>query len=269
MTGRVTFVGAGPGDPDLITVRGLRAIEKADVILYDALVDRRLLRGAKAHLVYVGKRCGKHAVPQEQTSLLLADLAQADQHVVRLKGGDPAVLARLGEEALELRRRGIPFEIVPGVSSALAVPAFAGIPLTHRGLAEGFVVTTAHRQEEGDELIIPPYHPRQTLVLLMALSTASRWQPLLRERGYPGDLPLALISMGSTPAQRVVDTTVDGVLEALAASGITPPGLAVVGRVVALRSMLSWFCEGDAKAPEPGFMSHVDEPLKVAASRGR
>jgi uroporphyrin-III C-methyltransferase len=235
----VRFVGAGPGDPELITVRGLRALHEADAVLYDSLVSPQLLEGLRAKLVYVGKRCGRHAMTQEQINQLLVDLAEAGEDVVRLKGGDPAVLGRVGEEILPLAERGIEFEIIPGVSSATAVPALAGIPVTHRDYADSFTVATAHRREESGRYSIPPYQPRNTLVLLMAGATVPAWTAQLLALGYPPDLPVAFVSAGCTPRERVAVTAVAQAEQAFEAAGLETPVLAVVGWVVALREALA------------------------------
>lgn len=239
--GKVTFVGAGPGAADLITLRGWRALQEADVVLHDSLVDGSLLDGLSAELMFVGKRCGKHGVPQERTTELLVEQARAGRRVVRLKGGDPGVLARLGEEALRLAELGIEFEVVPGVTSVTAVPLHAGIPLTHRGIADSFTVLTAHRKEEDGPLSIPPYGPSRTLVLLMPVRTAPRWTAQLLEEGYPPDLPVAFVTAGATDLQRVLVTDVGSAAEAAAGAALGSPTLAVVGRVVELRESLQWF----------------------------
>jgi uroporphyrinogen III methyltransferase/synthase len=247
--GRVVFVGAGPGDPELLTLRGWRALQAADVVCYDSLVDERILEDVRAERLYVGKRCGRHSMRQEQLTELLAELALAGRRVVRLKGGDPSVLGRVGEEALRLAELGIPFEIVPGVTSAVAAPAFAGIPVTHRGLADSFCVVSAHRRGDDLDLTIPPYHERTTLVLLMAAQTLDTWLPLLRLKGYPADLPVAFIVAATTSEQRVVTTTVARAAAAAHTAGLGSPTMAVVGRVVELRATLRWFAEaGDPPA---------------------
>jgi uroporphyrin-III C-methyltransferase len=237
-TGFVSFVGAGPGDPDLITLRGWRALQNAELVLHDSLVDRRLLADLAGRCVFVGKRCGRHSMTQEQINDLLVESALAGLRVVRLKGGDPAVLGRLGEEALALAERNIAFDIVPGVSSATAVPELAGIPVTHRGIADSFVVATAHRRSPEEGLSIPPYAPGTTLVLLMARANAEIWTDELRAAGYPDLLPVGLVSSGCTAGQRVVVTSVANAMRDLAASELATPVLAIVGRVVGLRSRL-------------------------------
>jgi uroporphyrin-III C-methyltransferase len=257
--GRVVLVGAGPGDPDLLTLRGWRALQQAEVVLYDSLVDTRLLEGLSAQLVFVGKRCDRHAMSQEQITELLVRLAREGRRVVRLKGGDPGVFGRVGEEALSLAEEGVPFEIVPGVSSATAVPLVAGIPVTHRGLADAFVVVTAHRRNGELELSIPDYHARTTLVLMMARNTVREWRQELLARGYPRELPVAFISAGCSDRERVVTTTVRKAEDELRLADLDTPVLAVVGWVVPLRRRL-----GAARAAE-------EESLRVchhqAASR--
>jgi uroporphyrin-III C-methyltransferase len=236
--GLVWFVGAGPGDPELMTLRGWRLLREADVVFHDALVNPAILRDLSAELVNVGKRCGRHSVPQEKTSELLVASAKAGRRVVRLKGGDPGVLGRVGEEALELTRHGIAFEIVPGVSSATSVPCSAGIPVTHRGLADSFVVVTAHRQCETGRYSIPDYAPQRTLILLMAGGTVADWRPRLLEQGYPPDLPVAVISAGWTPEQQVIETSVSDVAADMASASLPAPVMVVVGWVVTLRRHL-------------------------------
>jgi len=238
-SGYVWFVGAGPGGADLITVRGLRALEQADVVLYDSLADPELLEGIAGRRIFVGKRCDRHAMSQAAINALLVGLAGRGRRVVRLKGGDPTVLGRVGEEALALVEAGIAFEIVPGVTSVTAVSALAGIPLTHRPVADSFHVATAHRREGRLDLSIPPYRECTTLVLLMASRTVEAWQAQLLAAGYPASLPVALVSAGCTPRQRVEVTQVGRVAAVLAAAALPTPLLAVVGRVVDLHRQLA------------------------------
>lgn len=249
MNGYVVFVGAGPGDPELITLRGWRALREADVVLYDSLVDERLLRGLDAELVFVGKRSGCHCMPQEQISELLVQHALRGKYVVRLKGGDPTVLGRTGEEALRLVAAGIRFEIVPGVSSAVAAPAFAGIPITHRGLADSVCIVSAHRRDDENEFSIPAYSPRTTLVLLMAGRTAPSWLEQLLSRGYPAKLPVAFVTSATTPNQQVLVTTVGDAARDGVRLDPGSPAMAVIGHVVSLRDSLAWFGEDRAEAP--------------------
>jgi len=254
--GCVWFVGAGPGDPDLITVRGWRALQQADLVLFDSLIDGRMLEELSAECVYVGKRCGRHSMTQDEINALLVKSARAGRRVVRLKGGDPAVLGRVGEEALQLAERGLAFELVPGVTSATAVPMLAGIPVTHRGLADSFVVATAHRRSEEMSLSIPAFNAETTLVLLMARATADSWHAALVAGGYPSNLPVALVSAGSTPEQRVVITSVANALRDLNEAELPTPVLAVVGRVVELHDRL-----GETRSP-----GTAQAPAEIAAA---
>ena len=240
MTGHVVFVGAGPGDPELITLRGWRELKEAEVVLYDSLVDDRLLDGLDAELVPVGKRCGRHSVPQEKITEMLVHYAFKGKRVVRLKGGDPTVFGRTGEEALALAAAGISFEIVPGISSALAAPAFAGIPVTHRGIADSVCIVSAHRQDDRNDFSIPPYSPRRTLVLLMAARTATAWLEQLRSRGYPSTLPLAFVTAATTPQQTVHVTTIEEAMDSGVTAELRSPAMAVIGHVVTLRGSLAW-----------------------------
>lgn len=254
MTGKVVFVGAGPGDPDLITVKGLKVLQAADIIFYDSLVNQSLLKGLRARLMFVGKRYGRHSMSQDEINRLLVRQARKGKNLVRLKGGDCAVLGRLGEELLYLAERQIPFEIVPGVTSATAAPVFAGIPVTHRGLADSFVVATAHRGQDDLALSIPPYNPSTTVVLMMALATAQIWRENLLELGYPLDLPVAFICAGGTGSQKVLVTTVDKALREVKEAGLTTPVMAVVGRVVTLREKLHWYeAPADEQEEEAAF----------------
>ncbi len=257
MKASVHFVGAGPGAPDLITMRGWRALREADVVLYDSLVDSDLLDGLRGERIFVGKRCGRHALTQEEINELLLRLALDGRQIVRLKGGDPSVLGRVAEEALHLAAHGVTFEIVPGVSSATSVPSLVGIPLTHRGCADGFSVVSAHPRDGHEPRSIPPHHPRRTLVLLMAGATVREWTADLVRLGYPDDLPLAFISAACTPKQRVVVTTVACAADDFEAADLATPVLAVVGQVVLLRPLLA----GKPAEPE---LAHFTEPARTA-----
>jgi uroporphyrin-III C-methyltransferase len=241
MTGFVSFVGAGPGDPDLITVRGLRALQNADVVLYDNLVELSALEGIDAELIYVGKASGHHSLPQEEINVLLGEQALAGKRVVRFKGGDPSVFGRVGEEALHVASKGIPFEIIPGVTSSIAGPMYAGIPVTHRGIADNFVVVTAHRNLDESEFSIPEYNSKTTLVLMMARGTVELWREQLLEQGYPKHSPIALVTAATSSKQQVVVTTVDDVVKDAVFYNVGMPTLAVAGNVVTLREKLRWF----------------------------
>ncbi len=262
--GRVIFVGAGPGDADLITLRGYRALQDADVVLYDSLVAHRLLEGIGGALIYVGKRCGQHSMPQDKICELLVGYAQAGERVARLKGGDPAVFGRLGEELDACVRSGVSFELVPGVSSAIASPGFAGIPVTHRGVADSFVVVTAHRQQGGQPLSIPEFCPSTTVVLLMGKSTTATWQPLMLSRGYPRKLPLAFVARACTAQQRVVTGTLEDAVALSMNPKLRTPCTVVIGEVVSLRERLAWF-EGRDEETRGGSMKDTAAQEEVPA----
>jgi uroporphyrin-III C-methyltransferase len=239
--GSVALVGAGPGDPRLITVRGLHVLRRADVVVYDRLVDRRLLRQARrARLIFAGKATGDHALPQDEINALLVRHARRGRRVVRLKGGDPFVFGRGGEEAAALATAGVPYEIVPGVSSAVAVPAYAGIPLTHRGVAASFAVVTGHEACEGSRIDWARLATGvDTLVILMGVSALPRIAQALIEHGRPPSTPAAVVSSGATARQTTLVDRLDRI--AARATGVTPPAVVVIGEVVRLREQLAWF----------------------------
>ena len=244
-TGRVYLVGAGPGDPGLMTIAGLQRLKEADVVVYDRLVSEALLKEARANadLIFVGKAAGE-SHDQEAINRLLVEQAREAKCVVRLKGGDPFVFGRGGEEAEALRAAGIPFEVVPGVTSAVAVPAYAGIPVTHRGLASTFAVVTGHEDPEKPESSID--WPKlatavDTLVFLMGTKTLPEIVEKLIANGQAPDTPVAVIRWGTTPEQRTVAGTLRDIAVRVEEAGITPPAITVVGEVVRLRETLSWF----------------------------
>ncbi|MCS7222044.1 MAG: uroporphyrinogen-III C-methyltransferase [Anaerolineae bacterium] len=236
MKGKVYLVGAGPGDPGLITVRGITCLRRADVVVYDRLVPSELLNYAPDHAerIYAGKAAGSHTLKQEEINQLLIARARAGQCVVRLKGGDPFVFGRGGEEALALVEAGISFEVVPGVSSIVAVPAYAGIPLTHRGIASSLVVRTGHVANVTHSIA----HASTIIYLMGSKNLADIVAELLAE-GRAVDTPAALIQWGTTPRQRTVTGDLGTIVEL--GRDIEPPVLLVVGPVVRLRQYLNWF----------------------------
>jgi uroporphyrin-III C-methyltransferase len=253
----VVLAGAGPGDPGLLTVAARDAIRAADVLVVDRLVSQEVLaeRSSAARVVYVGKSPGDHAVPQEMIQELLAAQARAGKKVVRLKGGDPFVYGRGGEEALALRAAGVPFRIIPGVSSAVAVPAYAGIPVTHRGVARRFTVVSGSTAElcavpeegwrslaSGDE----------TLVMLMGFGNLAAAVDKLLAHGIDPQTPAAAIEQGTTSAQRVVRAPVAGLPGAVRDAGIGSPVVVVVGEVVRLGEEIAWFEASEAAATPLG-----------------
>jgi uroporphyrin-III C-methyltransferase len=249
--GKVYLVGAGPGDPDLITVKGLNLLRRADVVVYDRLAPPELLAYAppEAECIDAGKLPQKHRLSQEAINALLIDRAQRGLTVVRLKGGDPFVFGRGGEEALACFAAGVPFEVVPGVSSAIAVPAYAGMPVTQRNIVSAFTVFTGHEDPSNPASSID-YHALAaaarlgTLVLLMGVSHLGRIAERLMAEGISPDTPAACIEWGSTPRQRVVEATLAQIAERAQAEAIQTPALTVIGEVVRLRSMgLDWFSQ--------------------------
>ena len=239
--GLVSLVGAGPGDPELITVKGLRRLQTADAVVYDRLVSAELLELVPEHAeIYdVGKLPGAHKARQQEINELLVALGRRGLRVVRLKGGDPFVFGRGGEEALELARWGVPCEIVPGVSSAVAVPASAGIPVTHRGLAASFTVVTGHSEVNGEEQDWRTLAGlRGTLVFLMGVENLSGIAEQLVRHGRAGSEPAAVIQDGTTPQQRVLVAPLAEIGARAQELGIRPPATFVVGPTVQLAKML-------------------------------
>ncbi len=242
----VYLVGAGPGDPGLITVKGLEALRRAQVVIYDQLASPALLAEAPAgaELIYVGKKAGAHAVPQEDINALLIEKARAGLTVVRLKGGDPFVFGRGGEEAEELARAGLPFEIVPGVTAAVAVPAYAGIPVTHRRYTTLVTFITGHEDPAKEASTIPwaalGRNPG-TLVFLMGVKNLPEICRQLMDKGRAASTPTALIEKGTTNEQRSVTGTLADIAARARDAAIKPPAVLVVGGVVELREALKWW----------------------------
>jgi uroporphyrin-III C-methyltransferase len=250
--GKVYLVGAGPGDPGLLTVRGLELLRRAAVIVYDQLVNPALLEEAspQANRIFVGKRAGRHCIAQKEINGILVGYARAGQEVLRLKGGDPFVFGRGGEEAEALSDAGVPFEIVPGVSSAVAVPAYAGIPLTHRKLASSFAVVTGHEARKPNSTVdwSKLATAADTLVILMGLTHLSTIVRKLIEHGRSAQTPAAVICRGTTKEQQVVAGTLADIVEKTAA--LQAPATIVVGNVVSLADKLEWFIpQSDYRAP--------------------
>lgn len=247
--GLVSLIGAGPGDPDLITVKGLKRLQQADVIVYDYLVSPELLSQARpdAEIIYAGKKAGNHTLPQEQINELLRDYSLEGKRVARLKGGDPFVFGRGGEEATTLAEAGVPFEIVPGVSSAIAVPAYAGIPVTHRDFVSSFTVITGHERngiEGGDKTRLDwdaLVRIGGTLVFLMGVGQLDKIAERLTEAGMPADTPVAVVRWGTYQDQQTVTGGLTEIAELVKAAGIKPPAVTIIGQVVGLRERLAWF----------------------------
>jgi uroporphyrin-III C-methyltransferase len=248
--GKVYLIGAGPGDADLITVKGLRYLRQADIVLYDRLIDPALLAESRpgAALIFVGKGPDRHTIPQHEINKLLVSYAQQDLVVARLKGGDPFVFGRGGEEALALRQADIPFEVVPGVSSSIAVPAHAGIPVTHREYASAFTVVTGHKGHDIQEINWEALAQLGgTLIVLMGVSSLPKFTQRLIEGGLSPDTPAAVIQEGATPRQRTVTATLATIAESARAAGLSSPATTIIGSVVELREALCWY-EADSAA---------------------
>ena len=244
-TGHVALVGAGPGDPGLITLAGLEALREADVVLYDALAPRALLREAKpdAELRNVGKRSGAHSATQEEIEALMIARAKEGKRVVRLKGGDPFVFGRGSEELRACRAAGVPCTVVPGVTSAIGAFAYAGIPVTHRGLSGAFMVINARSLDDG----VTSWRAAaevDTLVLLMGAATLAECAERLIAEGRAPDTPAASVQWGTRPDQRVVTGTLAGIAGCVAEAGLTAPLVTVVGPVAGLAAALAWFDPG-------------------------
>ncbi len=250
MTGKVYLVGAGPGDPGLMTVKGLELVRRADVIAFDRLIPPGILDEARpdAERVDVGKLPQKHRLSQDEINVLLVERAQQGKTVVRLKGGDPFVFGRGGEEALACIAAGVPFEVVPGVSSAIAVPAYAGVPVTHRGIVRAFTVVTGHDNPnqpdaEGlDYAALAAASRLGTIVLLMGVFHLGGIADKLIENGISPETPALCVEWGTTPAQRSAEGTLGEIAARVTDAGLTSPALTVIGEVVRLRGQgLDWF----------------------------
>ena len=248
--GKVYLIGAGPGDPGLLTVKGREALERADVVVYDRLAHPSLLdhAPASAERIFAGKARGQQELTQDGINDLLVEKAQSGSRVARLKGGDPFVFGRGGEEALALARNGIPFEVVPGVSSAIAAPAYAGIPVTHRGIATGFTVVSGSEDPtkpesavRWEELARSLSAHGGTLMTLMGWASIERILEALQRAGLSADTPVALVQWGTWSRQKTVTGTLETAAAKGRAAGLAAPVVAVIGEVVSLRDKLAWF----------------------------
>lgn len=242
--GEVYLVGAGPGAPDLLTFRALRLMQQADVVVYDRLVSPEILDLTRrdAEKIYVGKERQYHALPQESINTLLADLAKAGKRVVRLKGGDPFIFGRGGEEIETLMQQGINFQVVPGITAASGCATYSGIPLTHRDHAQSCTFVTGHLKDNSVNLNWTQLAaPNQTIVIYMGLAGLEKICQSLIAHGSPKDLPIAIVQQGTTPNQRVITGTLETLPGKIAGQDIKPPTLTIIGTVVTLHDKLSWF----------------------------
>jgi len=241
--GKVWLVGAGPGDPDLLTIKALRLLQTCDVVIYDRLVSPAIMALIPESLrkIYVGKARSEHAVPQDNINQLLVDEARAGHKVLRLKGGDPFIFGRGGEEIEELAAAGIPFEVVPGITAASGCSAYAGIPLTHRDYAQSVRFITGHLKNHEVNLHWPELmDPTQTLVFYMGLIGLQAICEQLIQHGRDPQTPVALIEKGTTPQQRVVIATLATINERVHAEQVAAPTLTIIGDVVKLHDKLKW-----------------------------
>jgi len=243
--GKVYIVGAGPGDPKLLTLKALEVLQEADVILYDRLVNPEILKFAKpeADKIYVGKARGKHSVPQDKINELMIKAAINGKTVVRLKGGDPFLFGRGGEEAETLTEKGIAYEVVPGITSALAAPAYAGIPLTHRRYASSLAIVTGSQADDAEK---PVFWEKlaeavDTIVILMGLKPLRKIAKALMKAGLSPETPAAVIEWGTLEKQRVIIGKLSSIADEVEAKGFEPPSVIVIGEVVKLGRKLAWF----------------------------
>ncbi len=242
--GRVYLVGAGPGDPELLTLRAVRLLERADVVVYDNLVSNAVLSfvAPAAERIYAGKRRNEHTMRQEQINALLVKLALEGKQVVRLKGGDPFMFGRGGEELQALAAHGVAFEVVPGVTAAAGVSSYAGIPLTHRDFAQSCLFLTGHLKDGSADLDWPSLlRPHQTVVIYMGLNGLPDICSQMMAHGASPDLPIAVVQDGSITSQKVVTGTLCNMAERVAQAQLKSPCLTIVGDVVKLHDALAWF----------------------------
>ena len=269
--GEVYLVGAGPGDPELLTLRAHRLMQSADVALYDHLVSKDVLDllPATTRRIYVGKERERHTLPQEAINQMLVRLAKEGLRVLRLKGGDPFIFGRGGEEIDSLAAQGVRFEVVPGITAALGVAAYAGIPLTHRDCAQACLFVTGHLKDGSMNLDWPALvRPRQTVVVYMGLLGLPVLCAGLVAHGLPADTPAAVVQQGTTREQQVVTGTLRTLASQVADAMLMPPTLIIIGEVVRLRERLDWFRPGEAaRQPVPARVPAISAPARPPEGR--
>jgi uroporphyrin-III C-methyltransferase len=244
--GKVYLVGAGPGDPQLLTIKAVKVLKEADVVIYDRLgVSEEVLclTPDKAERIFVGKRTGLHEIPQDQITNIIIEKAKQGGKIVRLKGGDPFIFGRGGEEAEALVEKGIEFEIVPGVSSSVAAPMYAGIPLTHRDYAASVAIITGHRAGDAEKPVdwVKIANAVDTMIILMGVESLEGIVGKLLAGGISADKPVAMVESGTLPKQRTLIATLGTVIKEAKAKDIKPPSVIVIGEVATLGRKLAWF----------------------------
>lgn len=243
--GKVYLVGAGPGDPQLLTIKAVKLLKEADVVIFDRLVSEDIicLAPEKAEKIYVGKRTGKHEVPQEKITEIIIEKAQSGGKIVRLKGGDPFIFGRGGEEAEALVEKGIEFEVVPGISSSVAAPMYAGIPLTHRDYAASVAIITGHRAGDAEKPIdwAKIAGAVDTMVILMGVESLDGIVGKLLQGGVSASKPVAIVESGTYPKQRTLISTLGNIIKEVEKKQIKPPSVIVIGEVATLGRKLAWF----------------------------
>lgn len=267
-TGKVYLVGAGPGDPELLTLRAARLLAEADVVVHDHLVSAGVLAliGPGVERRYVGKERSHHSMSQDNINTLLVQMAREGRRVVRLKGGDPFVFGRGGEELQVLAANGVTFEVVPGITAACGVASYAGIPLTHRDFAQSCIFATGHLKDGSCDLDWPALaRPRQTVVIYMGLSGLAEICRQLIAHGLAADWPAAVVSHGTTAGQQVVAATLAALPDAVAEAGLGSPCLTIVGEVVRLRDQLAWFGQAHAEVSVAVTQAGASAPVPAQA----
>ena len=249
--GKVYLVGAGPGDPGLMSVIALKTLKNADVVVYDRLIGKKILEKIpkKAEKLYVGKSSGNHSVTQDNIGRILVEKAHEGKKVVRLKGGDPFLFGRGGEEAEELVKAGLKFEVIPGITSAIAVPTYAGIPVTHRDYSSSVAIVTGHEKRSKGKVSVDwgkIATAVDTIVVLMGIENLDEITKALINGGLSRETPAAVIEWGTTSQQRTTQSTLQNIARKAISENVKPPGVLVIGEVVNLRKDLSWF-EGELK----------------------
>ncbi len=243
--GFVYLAGSGPGDYELITLKTMRVLSEADCVIYDFLANPEFVENLECEKIYVGKSGSNHTLSQDDITDLVVKKALEGKVVVRLKGGDPFIFGRGGEEAEACVEAGVPFEIVPGISSFYSAPAYAGIPLTHRDFSNAFEVITGHRRadsSDGEDVNFPEYNPEKTYAFLMGVKNLDHIsESLISEKNFPDDTPVAVISWGTHPKQRVATGTLSNIADVVKSEKISPPAIIIMGGVVTLRDKLRWF----------------------------